>query len=93
MDIRFEGALADARAAVAILEDRVDVVVQYGEQRRKMLLVSDMDSTMITVECIDELADFAGIKPEIAVITERAMAGGVGLCRSVKGPGCVAGWA
>jgi len=39
------------------------------------LLVSDMDSTMIGQECIDELADFAGIKPQVAAITERAMRG------------------
>lgn len=39
------------------------------------LFVSDMDSTMIAAECIDELADFAGIKPQIAAITERAMQG------------------
>ncbi len=39
------------------------------------LFVSDMDSTMISAECIDELADFAGIKPMIAAITERAMLG------------------
>ena len=39
------------------------------------LFVSDMDSTMIGQECIDELADFAGIKPQIAAITERAMQG------------------
>ena len=39
------------------------------------VFVSDMDSTMIVAECIDELADFAGIKPQIAAITERAMQG------------------
>ncbi|MDT0575082.1 phosphoserine phosphatase SerB [Croceicoccus sp. F390] len=39
------------------------------------LLVSDMDSTMIGQECIDELADYAGVKPQIAAITERAMNG------------------
>jgi len=39
------------------------------------LFVSDMDSTMIGQECIDELADFAGLKPQIAAITERAMRG------------------
>jgi phosphoserine phosphatase len=39
------------------------------------VFVSDMDSTMIGEECIDELADFAGIKPQIAAITERAMQG------------------
>jgi phosphoserine phosphatase len=84
VDIGFDGSLAHARTAVAILEDRVDVVVQYEEQRRKMLLVSDMDSTMITVECIDELADYAGIKPEIAAITERAMAGELDFAEALK---------
>jgi len=39
------------------------------------LFISDMDSTMIGQECIDELADFAGLKPQIAAITERAMLG------------------
>lgn len=39
------------------------------------VFVSDMDSTMIGQECIDELADYAGIKPQIAAITERAMQG------------------
>jgi phosphoserine phosphatase len=43
--------------------------------RRKRLLVADMDSTIIDVECLDELADFAGLKDEISAITERAMAG------------------
>ena len=52
-----------------------DVVVQAAEGRAKALLVADMDSTMITVECIDELADYAGIKPRIAEVTERAMRG------------------
>ena len=74
-DISFEGGLSDARLALAGLEDHFDIAVQDEGNRRKMLLVSDMDSTMITVECIDELADYAGIKPEIAAITERAMAG------------------
>jgi phosphoserine phosphatase len=53
----------------------VDVVVQPVENRAKRLLVADMDSTMITVECIDELADYAGIKPQIAAVTEAAMRG------------------
>jgi phosphoserine phosphatase len=39
------------------------------------VLASDMDSTLITVECIDEIADFAGLKPQVAAITERAMRG------------------
>ncbi|WP_371212521.1 phosphoserine phosphatase SerB [Methylocystis sp. ATCC 49242] len=53
----------------------IDVVVQPLEGRRKALLVADMDSTMIEQECIDELADFAGMRDRISIITERAMAG------------------
>ena len=53
----------------------LDVAVLPAESRRKRLLISDMDSTMITVECIDELADFAGVKSDVAAITRRAMNG------------------
>jgi phosphoserine phosphatase len=52
-----------------------DVVVLPAAERRKRLLVSDMDSTMITVECIDELAEYLGVKPEVSAITRRAMDG------------------
>ncbi|MVZ96803.1 phosphoserine phosphatase SerB [Sphingorhabdus sp. IMCC26285] len=75
LDIGFTGDIASARRALSPLEADFDIICQSGLHRRKMLLVSDMDSTMITVECIDELADYAGIKVEIAAITERAMAG------------------
>jgi phosphoserine phosphatase len=74
-DLTFAHAPDAARAALEGAFDRVDVVVQPVEGRAKQLLVADMDSTMITVECIDELADYAGIKPQIAAITERAMRG------------------
>jgi phosphoserine phosphatase len=53
----------------------VDIVVQPVAGRRKKLLVADMDSTIIGQECIDELADFAGLKEKVALITERAMRG------------------
>jgi phosphoserine phosphatase len=53
----------------------IDVVVQETKYRRKKLFVADMDSTMIDQECIDELADFAGLKAHVAAITERAMRG------------------
>jgi len=66
---------AGARAALEGLLPNVDVIVQPETGRRKQLLVADMDSTMITIECIDELADYAGIKPQIAEVTERAMRG------------------
>ena len=52
-----------------------DCVVQQAANREKKLLVADMDSTMITVECIDELADYAGIKPQVAAVTDAAMRG------------------
>jgi len=53
----------------------LDWCVQPLAGRRKRLLVADMDSTIINVECLDELADFAGLKAEISAITERAMRG------------------
>jgi phosphoserine phosphatase len=53
----------------------VDIVVQSVGFRRKKLLLADMDSTMIEQECVDELADFAGLKERVAEITERAMRG------------------
>ena len=84
VDIGFEGSVANARLALAPLEDVADIAVQSSTNRRKMLLVSDMDSTMITVECIDELADYAGIKPQIAAITERAMAGELDFGEALK---------
>ncbi|MEM6267700.1 MAG: phosphoserine phosphatase SerB, partial [Pseudomonadota bacterium] len=52
-----------------------DMLVSDGEIALPRVFVSDMDSTMIGQECIDELADYAGIKPQIAAITERAMQG------------------
>lgn len=74
-DLRFDGDVAVARAALEDAFAGVDVVIQPEQGRRKQMLVADMDSTMITIECIDELADYAGIKPQIAEITERAMRG------------------
>ncbi len=52
-----------------------DMVLVQGPIVLPRLFVSDMDSTMIGQECIDELADFAGLKDKIAAITERAMQG------------------
>jgi phosphoserine phosphatase len=73
-------AIADRAAVEATLDGvlagaPVDIVAQPAEGRRKLLLIADMDSTIIGQECIDELADYAGLKAEIAAITERAMRG------------------
>ncbi len=54
---------------------RVDLIVQATEGRKKRLLLADMDSTMIQQECIDELADEAGVGAHVAGITARAMNG------------------
>src|SRR5467141_5368006 len=70
-DIRqIENRLREARGDLPI-----DIVVQPQAFRRKKLFLADMDSTMIGQECIDELADFAGLKAHVAAITERAMRG------------------
>lgn len=53
----------------------IDVVIQPADNRKKRLFVADMDSTMIEQECVDELADFIGLKEHVAKITERAMRG------------------
>jgi phosphoserine phosphatase len=55
--------------------DRIDTNCLPAEHRRKKLLVADMDSTIIPVECIDEVADFAGVRERVEAITERAMRG------------------
>jgi phosphoserine phosphatase len=69
--------LAAVRAAAlgAVEGLSVDLCAQPWNGRRKKLLVADMDSTIINVECLDELADFAGKKAEVSAITERAMRG------------------
>lgn len=66
-------AEATIRAVLGALP--VDVIIQPLEGRRKKLFLADMDSTMIGQECIDELADAVGLKPQVSAITERAMRG------------------
>jgi phosphoserine phosphatase len=66
-------ALALARAVIG--NRRVDAALVPTENRRKQILVADMDSTMINEECIDELAAALGIKAQVAEITDRAMRG------------------
>lgn len=68
----------EPRLALNIIETHFgdcDVLASRAEIAVPRVFVSDMDSTMIGQECIDELADYAGIKPQIAEITERAMQG------------------
>lgn len=73
-DLSFSGDVKAARWALDQI-DGLDVVVQGAELRWRRLLVADMDLTIIGQECIDELADYAGLKDKVARITERAMQG------------------
>ena len=63
------------RARSHFSKQPVDVNVVSSASRRKKLLIADMDSTIINCECLDELADMAGIKAKVSAITERAMRG------------------
>ena len=77
-DIAFDGEPDALRAALretGQAEWLMDANIVKSTNRRKKLLIADMDSTIIACECIDELADQAGIKPKVAAITERAMRG------------------
>jgi phosphoserine phosphatase len=73
-DLAFTGDFKSARWALSGLE-RVDFVVQEDDPRWRRLFVADMDSTVVGQEILDELADYAGLKDEVARITERAMQG------------------
>ena len=79
VDIPFTGS-EDIRAIDARLREArgdlpIDIVVQPAGLAAQEAFLADMDSTMIGQECIDELADFAGLKAHVAAITERAMRG------------------
>lgn len=76
--LEFQFASAEAATVHAVLDTHfgdADRLIMAGPVAVPQLFVSDMDSTMIGQECIDELADFAGLKEQISAITERAMQG------------------
>jgi phosphoserine phosphatase len=79
VDIPFDSSEPIAAIVTRLQQARgdlpIDIVVQPRIDRRKKLFLADMDSTMIGQECVDELADFAGLKAHVAGITERAMRG------------------
>jgi phosphoserine phosphatase len=79
VDIPFDGRddlrTVESRLRAARGDLPIDIVVQPRAFRRKKLFLADMDSTMIGQECVDELADYAGLKARVAGITERAMRG------------------
>ncbi|MGF1560611.1 MAG: phosphoserine phosphatase SerB [Geminicoccaceae bacterium] len=70
------------RAALA--PERIDVNVVPADARRKRLVLCDMDSTIIQQECLDELADFAGLKAQVAAITQQAMNGEIDFAEALS---------
>jgi len=85
-DLVLTGELKPKRAALEqeLADEPVDVIVQSLARRRKRLLVADMDSTLIGQECVDELADFAGVGERVAAITERAMRGEIAFAPALR---------
>ena len=75
LQIEADGSAATLRAVIDRQIQPADLLIADHEPQVPQVFVSDMDSTMIGQECIDELADFAGLKDQIAEITERAMQG------------------
>lgn len=85
---RLHGANPASRAAVADAAAALRVDVAWVERERRFadfgLVVSDMDSTLITIECIDEIAAMQGIKDQVAAITARAMQGELDFTQSLR---------
>ena len=73
-----------AAVGAALAGAAVDAIATPAEGRRKRLLLADMDSTILTGETLDELADFAGLKQEIAAITRRSMNGEIDFAEALR---------
>lgn len=87
VDIPFTGIAwqdAEAVARASLGPAPVDLVAQPEEGRRKRLLLADMDSTIVGIETLDELADFADIKDKVARITERSMRGELDFVKALE---------
>ena len=82
---RLEGASKWASTAAFCAEERLDFAfVSPGQRLDRVRLVSmDMDSTLITIECVDEIADMQGLKPQVAAITAAAMRGEIDFAESL----------
>lgn len=83
---RLAPALKRDGVAELCAQGGIDFAFVPREQRlgRVRLVAMDMDSTLITIECVDEIADFVGIKPAIAAITASAMRGEIDFRESLK---------
>jgi phosphoserine phosphatase len=75
---------ADAALRRALGAAEIDIVVQPAAGRRKRLLVADMESTIIENEMLEELADFLGLREEVAEITRKAMNGEIDFVAALR---------
>jgi phosphoserine phosphatase len=82
-DVQFNADIDTARAGLSEIEG-LDFAIREGPRVPAKLFFADMDSTIIGQECIDELADYAGLKDEVAAITERAMNGELDFASALK---------
>jgi phosphoserine phosphatase len=83
---RLEGAVRQDGVAAFCAEQHLDFAFVPASQRRERvrLVAMDMDSTLITIECIDEIADMHGLKPQIAAVTAAAMRGEIDFAVSLR---------
>lgn len=84
---RLVGTNPDSQAEVAAFCEQAGLDCGFVPATRKLtdfgLVVMDMDSTLITIECIDEIADMIGVKPQVSQITEAAMRGEIDFAESL----------
>jgi phosphoserine phosphatase len=83
-DIALDGAPDMEAVREALAGAAIDAIAAPTQDRRKQLLIADMDSTIVTSETLDELADFAGLKEPIAAITRRAMNGEIDFAQALR---------
>jgi phosphoserine phosphatase len=80
-DVAHDGGLLEAAAQAGCDAAFIPIDRRLADVR---LVAMDMDSTLITIECIDEIADMLGIKPEVALITAAAMRGEIEFAESLR---------
>src|SRR5262245_46410068 len=86
-DLAFSGAEPDlvaARMRAVFAGKPIDLAAQPAEGRRKRLLLADMDSTIVTSETLDDLAAFAGVKDQVAAITDLSMNGKIDFASALR---------
>ena len=84
VDIAFRMPPNAARIEAAIGTARIDSIVTPARNRRKAVLIADMDSTIVTTETLDEIAGFAGLKDQIAAITMQSMRGELDFAEALR---------